>query len=202
MSTATRQCRFCKSRQRVETMTAINGAYYCDMDHAVIYAQEKGRKMRERQLRRKRKERNDESLPHQLKLTQLTVNKLVRLLDQGKPCISCGEYRELEAGHYRSVGSMPSLRFDTRNIHGQCRPCNGGGTRSHKRGKNPALVRDMFEAGLRERLGDDCVDWLNGPHEPKHWSIAGLKQLRKTIAEEIRRLESGAKPVWDWRAFP
>lgn len=202
MPKAVKRCRFCKEYERTETMTAINGAFYCSMEHAIAYGLERGEKMREKSLRAKRKQAKQGSLPHQIKLTQMAVNKLVRLLDHGKPCISCGEFRELEAGHYRSVGSMPSLRFDLRQIWGQCRPCNMGGTRSHKRGKNPALVRDEYEKGLRERMGDECVEWINGPHEPKHWSIPGLKNLRTEIQAEIRRLEAGEAPLWSWREFP
>lgn len=94
---------------------------------------------------------------------------------------------------------MPSLRFDLRNIHGQCRPCNGGGTLSYKRGKNPAVVRDEYEIRLRARFGDDLADWLNGPHLVKHWTCEQLRLLRADAAADCRRIERGESPLIDWR---
>lgn len=202
MPTATRKCCYCKDRKPREAMLLTPKGAFCDTSHAVQWIAERNKKMRQRKRSVADKERNENSLPHQLGLTRKAVNKLVRLLDQGKPCISCGEYRELEAGHFRSVGSMPSLQLDTRQIHGQCRPCNQSGTLRLRRGRKPELVRDGYERGIRERMGDACVDWIMGPHPTKHWSIEGLKRMRQTVNEEIRRLERGEKPVWDWRAWP
>jgi len=47
----------------------------------------------------------------------------IRLRDNGKPCISCGVYTGLEAGHLYSRGNL-ALRWDERNVHGQCIVCN------------------------------------------------------------------------------
>lgn len=52
------------------------------------------------------------------------VHKYIRERDKGNPCISCGEYRTLEAGHFYAAGSYEILRFNFLNIHGQCKQCN------------------------------------------------------------------------------
>lgn len=57
-------------------------------------------------------------------LEQERVNKLVRERDFGKPCISCGKMRTLEAGHFIPISKSTKLRYDLRNIHGQCAECN------------------------------------------------------------------------------
>jgi len=40
------------------------------------------------------------------------------------PCISCGEFRELCAGHYWAAGNFESVRFNEVNVNGQCDECN------------------------------------------------------------------------------
>lgn len=51
-------------------------------------------------------------------------NEFIRERDKGLPCISCGEFKELQAGHYYSVGQNNSLRFLEGNVNGQCLRCN------------------------------------------------------------------------------
>ena len=67
-------------------------------------------------------------------------------------CISCGEYKPLEAGHYIAVSKSTKLRYDLRNIHGQCRACNG-----HPLYGN--LVN--YRKGLISRCGLESVEWLH-----------------------------------------
>lgn len=54
------------------------------------------------------------------KLLQAQVNKIVRNIDQNFPCISSNRFRgQKQAGHYFSVGSNNSLRFNLFNMWGQ-----------------------------------------------------------------------------------
>jgi len=56
---------------------------------------------------------------------QARINKIVRERDANKPCISCGVIgKTLEAGHFISKNKCKALRYDKRNIHGQCLNCN------------------------------------------------------------------------------
>lgn len=62
---------------------------------------------------------------------QKAFNAYVRWRDRNEPCISCGRYVDndivggnWDAGHYRSVGSSPHLRFHLWNCHKQCVKCN------------------------------------------------------------------------------
>lgn len=58
---------------------------------------------------------------------QVIFNKYIRTRDKGKPCISCkGKNKDtkVNAGHFYSVGSYPSLRFNEYNCHLQCEYCN------------------------------------------------------------------------------
>ena len=57
------------------------------------------------------------------KLVKL-FHKFIRERDKDKPCISCGQYTTLQAGHFYSGGHYSALRFDEVNVHGQCLRCN------------------------------------------------------------------------------
>lgn len=83
---------------------------------------------------------------------QQAVNAYVRVRDRGKPCISCGEYAELQAGHYLSTGARPDIRFEPDNIHGQCHRCN----------IDMAGNRKEFRLGLIDRYGLEFVERLEG----------------------------------------
>lgn len=202
MPTATRLCRFCKERGPVNDMVNINGGWFHNVSAAVKYGQEGAIKREKQEARKQKKRFKDMSKPHQEKLTQEQCNKLVRMLDYGKPCISCGETKPLEAGHFRSVGSCPELRFELLNIHGQCRACNQAGTRKMNRGRKPEVVSAEYEKRLRARLGDAVVDWLNGPNEmPKH-TCEELKIMRAMYVAEQKYIEQYGRPSRNWRSFP
>lgn len=53
---------------------------------------------------------------------QVLVNKIVRIIDRGHPCItsgkSFGQYTP-HAGHFYSVGAYPALRYNLLNIYAQ-----------------------------------------------------------------------------------
>ena len=51
-------------------------------------------------------------------------HKFIRTRDQDLPCISCGKYTTLQAGHFYSAGNHPSIKFNEDNVHGQCKRCN------------------------------------------------------------------------------
>ena len=57
---------------------------------------------------------------------QVIFNKFIRLRDKDMGCISCDRplSSKYDAGHFYSVGSTPTLRFNEDNVHGQCVYCN------------------------------------------------------------------------------
>lgn len=61
----------------------------------------------------------------QLKATAVRhFHKYIRERDKDFPCISCGKYTTLQAGHFHSAGNHPITRFNEDNVHGQCKRCN------------------------------------------------------------------------------
>lgn len=51
-------------------------------------------------------------------------NSYIRDRDQNQPCISCGKFTNLQAGHFYSAGKHRHLRFNEDNVNGQCMRCN------------------------------------------------------------------------------
>ncbi|MBX6481450.1 recombination protein NinG, partial [Pseudomonas syringae group genomosp. 3] len=104
-----------------------------------------------------------------MKDTQQAFNEWVRHRDAELPCVSCGRHHQgkYDAGHYRTVGSNPALRFEPLNCHKQCVPCN-----QHKSGN---VVEYRLE--LVRRIGIVSVEWLEGPHEPQKYTVEELKAL-------------------------
>lgn len=118
-----------------------------------------------------------------MKDAQTAFNAWVRARDAGLPCISCGTTADIQyaAGHFRSAGGHPELRFDPLNVHLQCnRNCNMA--------KSGNLGPYRIE--LIKRIGQEKVDWLEGPHEPKRYTIEDLKAIKahyRALARELKR---------------
>jgi hypothetical protein len=118
------------------------------------------------------------------KEAQTAFNAWVRERDAALPCISCGRHHQgkYDAGHYRTVGSNPALRFEPLNCHRQCSPCN-----THKSGD---IVNYRIE--LVKRIGAEKVDWLEGPHEPKRYTIEDLKNIKADYLAKTKELKREA----------
>lgn len=134
---------------------------------------------KERAEHRAAKERI-KSLADHKKDTQQAFNAWVRERDHDEPCISCGRHHngQYHAGHYRTVGGNPELRFEPMNCHKQCAPCN-----NHQSGN---VIE--YRKGLVQKIGEDQVNWLEGKHEAKHYTVDELKALTRHYRAELRAL--------------
>ena len=66
----------------------------------------------------------NKTIPQLRTIAVTHFHKFIRNRDKDKPCISCGKYTTLQAGHYYSAGKHPVIRFNEDNVHGQCLSCN------------------------------------------------------------------------------
>ena len=136
---------------------------------------EASRRMRER--KEKLKSRSD-----WLKDLQRVFNEFIRLRDADLPCISCGRYHQGQwhAGHYRSVGACPELRFNEDNAHKQCSACN-----NHLSGN---ILE--YRLGLIEKIGLERVEFLGRKdHPPLKLSVEEIKDLIKVYRAKVRELK-------------
>ena len=115
------------------------------------------------------------------KILSISINKLVKLIDYNKPCISCGSYEPLEAGHYKSVGAFVNMQWYIHNIHGQCHYCN-----QHLSGNSKA-----YRIGLERRYGADYVEMI----ESFNANNKLLKLNRYDIAEMIKTINLFTKVI-------
>lgn len=138
----------------------------------------KQRKTKERKEYRAAKERI-KTRGDYAKEAQMQFNAYIRARDEGKPCISCGSYTgKKNAGHYRSVGSCPELRFEESQVHLQCEKCN-----SYLSGN---LIN--YRAQLIQRIGLKKVEWIEGKHEPRHYSIEDLKNIKAEYKRKLKEI--------------
>lgn len=111
---------------------------------------------------------------------QVAFNSMIRARDAELPCVSCGLDTgcKMNAGHYRSVGSSPELRFDEANCHKQCEKCNS------------YLSANLipYRVELIRRIGQVEVDRLEGPQLPKKYSVDELRDMKKLYRARTREL--------------
>ena len=138
---------------------------------------------------RVRKEKLKTRADH-LREAQAAINEYVRLRDAHLPCISCDSMpndndlmtgSRWDAGHYRSVGACPELRFEPLNIHRQCVKCN----------RNLSGNAVEYRIRLVLRIGAESVAWLEGPHEPRKYTVEEIKTIKAEYRAKTRELKKG-----------
>jgi hypothetical protein len=156
---------------------------YCVL--RVAYAKDKALRQDRRETKAKLealKTRSDWS-----REAQIAVNRYIRLvaMSKGEGCYTCGNRPDqafghvYDAGHFRSVGSAPHLRFWVPQIRLQCIPCN-----RHQGGK--ALD---FRRALVAEHGAVWVEELESRQELAKFSIDYLKRIKRVFNKKARRQE-------------
>lgn len=175
-------CRYCHEEYTpVRAIQPTCLSFECQLAHAQKIAEqakanrEKAQKAAVKITREKLK-----TLSDWRREAQTAVNAYVRARDADKPCISCGRHHQGQwhAGHLLSRGAHPELALDPRNIHKQCQPCN-----THLSGN-----QINYRKGLIERYGIELVEWLEGPHEPKKYTIEDLRAIRDEYRRKVREI--------------
>ena len=136
-----------------------------------------------------RKEKLKSRADH-LREAQAAVNEYVRLRDAHLPCISCDSMpndndlmtgSRWDAGHYRSVGACPELRFEPLNIHRQCVKCN----------RNLSGNAVEYRIRLVQRIGAEKVAWLEGLHATCKYTVEEIKAIKAKYRSMTRELKKG-----------
>jgi len=175
-----KKCKTCGAKFEVFRSTQL----VCSMPCALALGKINHAKKEKKAHAQAKRNLTDNDRSFQLKKTQQIFNKYIRLRDSNEPCISCGRFHQgqYHAGHYRTVGASPELRFDERNCHKQCSPCN-----NHLSGN---IVN--YRIRLLHVLGSEVLGELEGPHEPKKYTIDELKELQVKYKSKTKELESNA----------
>ena len=120
---------------------------------------------------------------------QQAFNAYIRARDQaaGHLCISSGKPLDwsgnaVDAGHYRSVGSAPHLRFDERNCHAQSKQDN--------RFLSGNAVD--YRIGLIARIGQEAVDALESDQSVRKYTVDEIKAIKAKYRAMTRELKRAA----------
>ncbi|EHU4697782.1 TPA: recombination protein NinG [Escherichia coli] len=180
---------------------AYDNVRWCSPEHGTILAIElrtrekvkalarkiKAQKEAEKAARRRQAERRKAVRPLSwfIRQAQQAFNAFIRYRDRDLPCISCGRHHEgqYHAGHFRTTGAHPELRFDEDNCHKQCAPCN-----NHLSGNLTA-----YRPALIARIGQSRFDVLMGPHEIPKWTRDDYIRIRDEYRRKLRELKKSSK---------
>lgn len=171
---------------------------WCSPEHGFELSEQRRNKDKEKALAKLKKEnqKKEREAKDKLKARKLAVkplsyftkqaqtafNAFIRERDKDKPCISCGRFHEgqYHAGHYRTTGANPELRFDEDNCHKQCAPCN-----NHLSGNI-----ENYTPRLIEKIGQERFDRLMGLHELPKWKREDYERIRDHYRAKLKELKN------------
>ncbi len=152
-------------------------------------------KFREQALKAERKKDREckkvANPPNYLALAQKAFNAFVRERDKDQPCICCGREKTQvnglrahgwDAGHYRSRGSAPHLRFNEDNCHRQLVYCN------QFRSGNAVDYR----LRLIERIGLERVEALEADQAARHYTDDDYIAIAALYRAKLKALKEKA----------
>lgn len=179
----TKVCKICKAEFTPQRMGQKACSPVCALAMADVKREKAAKvaKTKERKAdaakREKMKSRSD-----WMREVQMVVNQVVRERDKDLPCISCGRHHQGQwhAGHYLSVGAHPELRFDERNIHKQCQPCN-----THLSGNQLE-----YRNGLIARYSQDYVSSIESPMPTRKYTVAELIELKSLYKAKLKAMRA------------
>ena len=188
-----RACRICKSLFQPRKALQNVCSFECEVKLGVIMA-ERSKNRREKAERiaevasRKILKLKLKTRGEWIKEAQAVFNAFIRTRDQlaGRSCISSGRPLDwsgnnVDAGHYRSRGSAPHLRFNEDNCHAQSKQDN-------RYGSGNAVD---YRIGLIARIGLARVEALESDNTPRKWTIEELKAIKSEYKQKIKELQRG-----------
>lgn len=183
----TRRCKYSQCDESIlparQCTDYIQKKGFCSVDCMAFEGIDRAQKAAEKKKRKELRQAKDriKTKGEHAKDAQAAFNVFIRERDHDQPCISCGRHHQgqYHAGHYRTVGASPELRFEELNVHKQCAPCN-----NHKSGN---IVE--YRINLVQRIGQANVDWLEGPHEPKRYTVEDLKEIGARYRRKAREMK-------------
>lgn len=177
-----KKCRWCTNEFMPWNSTQVNCSPTCALcyikdkqERGLALASKKEESLRKRDIRARKQALKSKA--DWLRECQVVFNKFIRLRDENENCISCGNVpKKRNAGHYLSVGAYPELRFCECNVHLQCEHCN-----TYKSGNQV-----NYREALKIRIGIKKLDWLEGKHEAKHYTIDDIKEIKQYYREQLK----------------
>ena len=123
-----------------------------------------------------------ETIQELIKKAQTTFNTYIRTRDAGLNCISCDKKLtgKFDAGHYFNANNHWAVRFNEKNVHGQCVNCN-----QHKHGN---LLN--YQIGIQQRIGaDELIELHAIAHNTRKFTREELRDLISIYKEKTKALK-------------
>ncbi|KTJ31027.1 recombination protein NinG [Enterobacter roggenkampii] len=202
-----RKCKVCSAW----FIPAYDNIRWCCPEHGAIYALElrakekvkaEAKRIRDKHVAekegRQRRQAKRESFKTKAqwdKEAQSAFNRYIRMRDEGKECVSCGNPligksnyltgSAIDASHYRSRGAASHLKFNTFNVHSACTRCNR------------QLSGNAVEYRIRliERIGLERVERLESDNEPRRFDIPYLKRVKSIFSRRANALSKRRQKV-------
>lgn len=186
-----RKCKVCRSPFEPRNMMHVACGPDCAEVHGVaVAAKQKAKQQRQERAQDKIKREGMKTYPQLIRDVQKVFNQAVRIRDQiaGWPCISSGRPLDwsgnaVDAGHYRSRGSAPHLRFDFDNCHAQSKQDN-------RYGSGEAVA---YRIGLIARIGLERVEALEANNTPRKWAHDELRAMKEDFQRLVCELKEQLK---------
>lgn len=181
------KCRICPTRFQKKSMAHIVCSHPCVLELAERKRLKDAakREQEERQKTRAQKEAL-KTRAQWMKEAQAAFNAFIRERDSSQPCICCDRTKvdnhltgsSWDAGHYRSTGSAPHMRFIESNVHRQLVYCN-----QYKAGNAVD-----YRIGLIKRIGLEAVEALESDNTVRKYTIDDLKAIKATYKAKLKQL--------------
>lgn len=162
---------------------------WCSEDCGAVIALQRVEKLRQAKAKAERaadrkKKQEHKTVAQKAEPVRKLAQRYAVLRDHVYGCISCDKPAHWSGGkwhgsHFKSVGSNSALQFNLWNIHKACDQCNFF----------MAGNIGPYETRLRQKLGDERVDWLKCHKREREYSDEYLDRLAAILRKKIRRLE-------------
>jgi hypothetical protein len=195
MKAVNRRCSNCRKKVASKDALVSHLKAFCDYSCLKEYTAKNAEKLATKARKETRKD--DQKKKEKLKTkgqwtkeAQAAFNAYVRWRDRNKPCISCGQFTadnaiggNWDAGHYRSTGSAPHLRFNLHNCHKQCVRCN-----RYLSGN----VAD-YRTRLQRKIGVERLEKIELDDRSRNYTINDLKRIKQIFTRKKKIQERYCK---------
>lgn len=180
----TRLCKVKSCRKEFTPYRSIQPCCSIACEHDWIMSERVRKERKERQEGLQKLKRKADHIAE----AQTAFNGYIRERDRlaGHLCISSGKPLDwsgnnVDAGHYRSRGSAPHLRFNENNVHAQSKQENR---------YNSGNAVD-YRIGLIARIGLAAVEALEADNTVRKWSVEELIEIKTHYRAKLKALKQG-----------
>lgn len=158
MANSKKRCKQCKTYVQANDGVILPGGFFCTVDHAIVFANRKASEAKKKTIKQDARKARRNPKAEALKVAQLLA-RISNADDNGYcTCVTCGYkglYNEyFDGGHYIAKGGSSYWMLDPRNIHPQCKSCNGHGMQYGNKESEYALW-------MVDKYGREFVDHMH-----------------------------------------